>query len=327
MGGAPGLRKDRSKRLVDPDVGEFYSVVVTDYGKSRRTGDEYTRDVEMFGSFVDGRFRETPPFRGPFKRLRSAGASDVRRFVRELMPPTGPSETDQNRLKPGVRRKLAALTAFYQFLKREQLIKENPMDDFPRPKLGRRVPRVLSEDQVAQLLRIPVGEESDFVRLRNRAILELFYASGIRRAELIGLDVSSVDFAKRQMRVIGKGNQARIVFFNETTANALRTYMNVRPRSESPALFLSKRRERISRAQLNLLFRELSRRLQIPVSPHVLRHSFATHLLENGVDTMVIKELLGHKNLSTTQIYMNVSRDHIWRSYIEGHPRDRRKDR
>lgn len=320
-------QKPKSTRLSDPDVAEFFTSIVTDRGKSRRTGDEYARDIELFGAFVDGRVGEEPPFRGPFKGLRRATAAEVRRFVRKLMPPAGAGQTDENKLKPGVRRKLAALTSFYNFLLGEGLVERSPMERFPRPKLGERFPVVLSEDQVTAILKTPVGEESDFIRSRNRAILELFYASGIRRAELIGLDVSSLDFPKRQFRVIGKGNRQRIVFFNETAAVALRAYIDLRPRSDDPALFLSKQRIRISRAQIGLIFRELARKTQIYVSPHILRHSFATHLLENGVDTMVIKELLGHKNLSTTQIYMNVSRDHIWRSYIDGHPRDRRKDR
>jgi site-specific recombinase XerD len=320
-------QKPASTRLCDPDIAEFFTWIVTDRGKARRTGDEYARDVELFGAFLEGRAGETPPFRGPFKHLREVEAGDVRMFVRKLMPPAKLDQTDENKLKPGVRRKLAALTSFYNFLVGEELISRSPMDRFPRPKLGDRYPVVLSEDQVTAVLRVPIGEESDFVRLRNRAILELFYASGIRRAELIGLNVAALDFPKRQFRVIGKGNKQRIVFFNEASAVALQAYLNVRPRTDNPALFLSKRRTRISRAQIGLIFRELARKTQIYVSPHVLRHSFATHLLENGVDTVVIKELLGHKNLATTQIYMNVSRDHIWRSYVEGHPRDRRKDR
>jgi integrase/recombinase XerC len=311
---------------VDPDVAAFFVSLVSDRGRSRRTADEYTRDVELFGSFVDKRFGETPPFRGPFKRLRAANVDDVRAFVRKIVPLAQPDEADQNWRKPGARRKLAALTSFFDFLRRERFVKTSPMVDFPRPKIGERQPEVLSEDQVAALLRAPIGD-SDFIRARNRAILELFYASGIRRAELIGLNVNAVDFSKHQMRVIGKGNRSRIVFFNEAAGAALRAYLELRPRSENPALFLSRNGARISRAQIGLLFRELAAKSNIYVSPHMLRHSFATHLLENGVDTMVIKELLGHRNLSTTQIYMNVSREHLWQSYVTGHPRDRRKDR
>jgi len=307
-------------------VADFFNYIAVDHGKSRRTADEYTRDVEFFGSFVDGRFREKPPFRGPFARLRSATVGDLGAFVREVMPASAPDETNQNKLKPGARRKLASLAAFFEFLKERRRIQESPMDGFPRPKMGERVPQVLSEDQVTKLLRTSIGA-SDLVRARNRAILELFYASGIRRAELIGLNVSSLDFPNHQLRVIGKGSNSRIVFFNETSADALRAYLRLRPRSENSALFLSKDGKRISRAQIGLLFRQLVRKSKIYVSPHMLRHSFATHLLENGVDTMSIKELLGHKNLSTTQIYMNVSKRHLWRSYITGHPRDRQRER
>jgi integrase/recombinase XerC len=322
MSAQPSPKK--STRLADPDVADFFVWIATH--RSRRTADEYARDVALFGAFADGKWSVKPRFRGPFKKLRAATAGDVRRFVQAIMPPTAP-DTDENAMRSGVRRKLAALTVFYAFLVQQKLRPDNPLEDFPRPKLGERLPEVLSEDQVTKLLRTPIGTESDFVRLRNRAILEVLYASGIRRAELIGLNVNAVDFSKHQLRVIGKGNKQRIVFFNNAAAEALRAYLAVRPQSDDPALFLSKQRKRISRAQIGLLFRELAKQAQIYVSPHMLRHSFATHLLENGVDTTVIKELLGHKNLATTQIYTHVSREHIWQSYLDGHPRDRRKDR
>ncbi|MDQ2664157.1 MAG: tyrosine-type recombinase/integrase, partial [Candidatus Eremiobacteraeota bacterium] len=171
--------------------------------------------------------------------------------------------------------------------------------------------------------------KTDFQRLRDRAIMELLYASGIRRAELVGLNLSDIDLDRRVMRVIGKGNKQRTVFLNRAAADAIRTYLGVRPRSTDEALFLSRLNTRLSHRQAWVVFRDFAQLsgLQKHVTPHVMRHSFATHLLENGADIMTIKELLGHENLSTTQIYTNVSLEHMRRSYEEAHPRDRSGER
>ena len=159
--------------------------------------------------------------------------------------------------------------------------------------------------------------------------MELLYASGIRRAELVGLNLSDVDLERRRMRVIGKGNKQRTVFINHAAADAIRNYLGVRPRTSDEALFLSRRKQRLSHRQAWVVFRDFAQLagLTMHVTPHVMRHSFATHLLENGADIMTIKELLGHESLSTTQIYTNVSLEHMRRSYEEAHPRDRTEER
>ncbi|HEX8807278.1 MAG TPA: tyrosine-type recombinase/integrase, partial [Candidatus Aquilonibacter sp.] len=193
----------------------------------------------------------------------------------------------------------------------------------------KRLPQVMTEREVGKLLRTRVAGKSDFMRLRDLAMMELLYASGIRRAELVGLNVSDVDLEKRRMRVLGKGNKQRTVFINQASADAIRRYLAVRPRTPDEALFISKRKTRMSHRQAWVIFRqfvELSG-LTKHVTPHVMRHSFATHLLENGADLMTIKELLGHESLSTTQIYTNVSLEHMRRSYEEAHPRDRSEER
>jgi len=314
-------RLGKAKRLpLDPSIADFFGALVGELNRSVRTAEEYARDIELFGAYLEGRMDADPAYRGPFAKLASASVDDVRAFVRELMGARG-------YVVAAVRRKLSALSTYYEYERSKRRRADSPLERFRMPKPDERLPKVLSQDEVTRLLRHKIGQESDFVLLRNRAILELLYASGIRRDELIGLNLNSIDFPKRRMRVIGKGNKERIVFFNEAASDALQRYLAVRPRTDDPALFVSKRRTRISRAQIGLLFRELTAKAKIYVSPHMLRHSFATHLLENGVDTMVIKELLGHKNLATTQIYTHVSMEHMRQSYNEGHPRDRRRDR
>jgi len=302
----------------DPTIAEFAAYLRLERGQSPRTSEEYARDVELFGAFLEpGHSKDAP-----FLRLPQTTTSDVRRFVMELMGP-------RKYTPVSVRRKIAALRSYFSLQKREGRRVDNPAQDVPPPKAPKRLPHVMSEPEVGKLLRTRVAGKSDEQRLRDIAMMELLYASGIRRAELVGLNLSDVDLDRRLMRVIGKGNKQRTVFINQAAADAIRNYLSVRPRSTDEALFLSKRKARLSHRQAWVVFRQFAQLsgLTKHVTPHVMRHSFATHLLENGADLMTIKELLGHESLSTTQIYTNVSLEHMRRSYEEAHPRDRSEER
>jgi|SRR5579872_6568918 len=302
----------------DPTVAEFAAHLRLERGQSPRTSEEYARDVELFATFLEPQRTDG----APFAKLATATTSDVRRFVMELMGPRTYTATS-------VRRKIAALRSYFALQKREGRRADNPAADVPPPKAAKRLPNVMSESEVATLLRTRVAGRSEFQRLRDVAMMEVLYSSGLRRAELVGLNLSDVDIERRVMRVIGKGNKQRTVFMNIAAADAIARYLSVRPRTPDEALFLSKRKTRISHRQAWVIFRTFAQLsgLTKHVTPHVMRHSFATHLLENGADLMTIKELLGHENLSTTQIYTNVSLEHMRRSYEEAHPRDRTEDR
>lgn len=302
----------------DGSIAEFAAYLRLERGQSPRTAEEYARDVELFGEFLEPGHPKT----APFLKLPLATVSDVRRFVMELMGPRKYGATS-------VRRKIAALRSFFALQKREGRRADNPAADVPPPKAPKRLPQVMSEDEVAKLLRTRVAGKDEMQRLRNAAIMELLYASGIRRAELVGLNLSDVDCDRRLMRVIGKGNKQRTVFINEAAADAILKYLAVRPRTVDEALFLSRRKTRLSHRQAWVIFREFAQLSGLikHVTPHVMRHSFATHLLENGADIVTIKELLGHESLSTTQIYTNVSLEHMRKSYEQAHPRDKTEDR
>ncbi len=302
----------------DPTIAEFSAYVRLERGQSPRTSEEYARDIEAFGEFLEPGHPKT----AAFLKLGGATTSDVRRFVMELMGP-------RRYTAVSVRRKLAALRSYFALQKREGRRSDNPAADVPPPKAAKRLPQVMSEGEVATLLRTRVSGKTDFQRLRDAAIMELLYASGIRRAELVGINLSDVDLDRRIMRVIGKGNKQRTVFMNQAAADAIRAYLGVRPRTPDEALFLSRRKTRLSHRQAWVVFRDFARLsgLTRHVTPHVMRHSFATHLLENGADIMTIKELLGHESLSTTQIYTNVSLEHMRRGYEQAHPRDRTNER
>jgi len=289
----------------------FISWMRLERGRAQRTVLEYRQDLLSCAAFLGGS-----------EALLHAQQSDLRRFVVELMGTRGYTVTS-------VRRKLAALRAFFRFLKLERYRDDDPTVDIPTPKGERRLPRVLSEDEVARLLRSRVAGRSDELRLRDRAMLELLYASGLRRAELVGINLDQLDLERRMGRVIGKGGKERVILFNEAAAEAIQAYLHVRPRSSDPALFLTRRAQRMSLRQAWVIFRAglAASGIEKSASPHTLRHSFATHLLEHGADLMTIKELLGHESLATTQIYTNVSIAHIRRTYDAAHPRDRRTDR
>ncbi len=302
----------------DPLVAEFAAHLRLERGQSPRTAEEYARDIEVFGDFLEpGHLQGTP-----FEKLLSTTPSDIRRFVMELMGPRAYNPTS-------VRRKLAALRSFFALQRREGRRTDNPAADVPPPKAAKRLPHVMSEGEVGTLLRTRIAGRSDEQRLRDTAIMELLYASGIRRAELVGLDLSDVDTERRLLRVTGKGNKQRTVFINLAAAEAIRAYLGVRPRSTDSALFLSRRKKRLSYRQAWAIFQSYAKLsgLTKHVTPHVMRHSFATHLLENGADLVTIKELLGHESLATTQIYTNVSLEHMRRNYEEAHPRDRSEER
>ena len=225
-----------------------------------------------------------------------------------------------------VARKLAALRSLFRTLCEHGRIAHNPVDLMPSPKRGRKLPRVLTAEEVTALLdRIPAATPLD---LRDRAMLELAYACGLRAEELVQLDVGSVDYEGEEVRVEGKGSKTRIVPAGEPALRALARYLErARPALESDrrenALFLSKSGRRLSTSDVRRRLRVWARHAAVQggISPHALRHSFATHLLEGGADLRAIQELLGHASISTTQIYTRVESARLRAAYARSHPR------
>lgn len=227
-------------------------------------------------------------------------------------------------------RKLASLRSFLHFLQRRGDVPENAAERVQMPKVRRPLPHVLLIDEVFALLDTPV-EQPTPLSIRDQAILELFYASGIRVSELVGLDVQDVDLSSGTLRVMGKGRRERQAFFGQTALRALQAYLGVRqahvPVGETPrALFLNHRGGRLTTRGVQYLIKKHCQRTGLPsrTSPHTMRHAFATHLLDNGADLRAIQELLGHQQLATTQQYTHVSTDRMLEVYDKAHPRARR---
>lgn len=232
----------------------------------------------------------------------------------------------QNHTATSVARKLSTLKSFFDYCLRQKWIVLNPARTIQSPKIPKRVPRFLTVDEVFALLAVPKG--ATVLELRDKAILELFYASGLRLSELVGLNVSSLDVEQGLVRVLGKGNKERIIPVGKQAIASLKNYLERREqilhgKEEGGALFLNKSGARLSaRAVERLLEKYLKQTgIQKKVTPHVLRHTFATHLLNAGADMRGIQELLGHASLSTTQRYTHVELDKLMEVYDKTHPK------
>jgi integrase/recombinase XerD len=217
-------------------------------------------------------------------------------------------------------RKMSALRTFYRYLMREEAIAADPTSNLPSGRLLRRLPSVLSVEEVGRLLAQP--DAGTRRGLRDRAMLELLYATGLRVSELVGLGRGDINLDLGVVRCIGKGSKERIVPVGRPAIEAVRAYLDSR-RDAAPPLFMGNKGQPITRVAVWRIVRRYARGagIRAPISPHALRHSFATHMLEGGADLRSIQELLGHVNIVTTQIYTHVSIDHLREVHRAYHPR------
>lgn len=226
-----------------------------------------------------------------------------------------------------INRKLSSLKSFYKFLLKTAVIDENPMAKHKALKTEKNVHSVFSEKEINKA--IETIDSSDFEGVRDRAIIELFYTTGIRRSELINVQLVDIDFYKETVKVTGKRNKERIIPLLPSTIDVLKTYLKVRnkwvQRPEESTLFITKKGVKINQTLvyriINTYFSRVSTKNK--KSPHILRHSFATHLLTNGADLNAIKELLGHSSLASTQVYTQNSIAHLKKVYAQTHPRNK----
>ena len=229
--------------------------------------------------------------------------------------------------RPTIRLHFAALRTFFKFLTQRHGLRDNPLTEVQLPKLEKKLPLFLNAQQIDELLSAPLRVERQsraprWMPARDAAILELFYSSGLRLAELVALDVKDVDIFSESVRVLGKGRKERVVPVGAPALEAIQRYRQA-ARVETGPLFLSKVRRRIAAANVWLAVRRYLPHTSIPVriSPHKLRHSFATHLLDAGADLRSVQSLLGHASLSTTQIYTHVTTERLKKAYDQAHPR------
>ena len=276
----------------------------------------YEDDLRQFSQFLSRHFsdaRFSP---------REVDHVTIRLFLRDLV--------EQEFSRRSVARKLACLKSFFRYLYKNKVIETNPAANVQSPKLDKLLPTVLNEEAVTALMQ--QADTSTPEGLRDQAILEMFYGTGIRLSELINLSWQDVDFADATLKVTGKGSKQRIVPLGRKAKQSLRNYSSsrdsvldegYRDETNGSAVFITKRGKRLSPKSVNVLMnRYIGKVSEIKKkSPHVLRHSFATHLLDRGADLLAVKELLGHESLSTTQIYTHVSVERLKKIYAQAHPK------
>jgi integrase/recombinase XerD len=299
-------------------IERFLDHLAVERGLSPSTVEAYRRDLTRYRAFLLGR---------GVRDGRSADEATVAAFVASLSSST--HHDGRPYRASSVVRSLSCVRTFHRFLMREAGADRDPSAGVVRPRLPRALPRPLAVEDVGRLLAAPAAGEPAGVR--DRAVLETLYGAGLRVSELVGLDVDDVDLEEGSVRVLGKGGKEREVPLGRYAREAIAAYLSrARPvfatsRSRA-ALFLNQRGGRLTRQGCSKILAAQVERAGIRkrVTPHTLRHSFATHLLEGGADVRVVQELLGHASVATTQIYTLVTRDHLREVYFTAHPRARR---
>ncbi len=288
-------------------LNHFIDFLKGEKGVSQHTLRAYSEDIKNFLVFID-------------KDPKKIDHLDIRSFISSLH--------HKKLKKTSISRKLATIRSFYKFLHREGYVKSNPAKLVSSPKIPKNLPRFLAIDDVFALLDKPRGDT--FRATRDKAILELLYSSGLRVSELTSIDTSDLDFKESLVRVKGKGKKERIIPIGSKAMYAIQNYLPERIllKKKTTALFLNNRGGRLTQRSVRRILVHYSRMINLKgdLSPHTLRHTFATHLLHEGADLRSIQELLGHSSLSTTQKYTHVDIAYLTEVYDKAHPLAKKKD-
>ncbi len=299
------------------EIDTFLNYLKVEKGYSENTIAAYRNDLLELARFAEkelGKQNQMPSWAGFNRQAMLA-------YMLHL-------KSDKNYAATTAARKVASAKSFFKFLTREGTIKDNPAKDMSSPSVGKPLPKPITISQVRRLLEQP-AKINTLEAKRDKAMLELLYASGMRISELTALNVGDVDTAGGYVRCFGKGKKERLIPIYEQAARAVKEYTEeVRPkllrgRKSETALFLNPRGKRLTRQGFWQKLKEYARSagLDIKISPHTLRHSFATHMLSGGADLRAVQELLGHANISTTQVYTHLTSEHVRRTYEKSHPR------
>ena len=287
---------------MDSELQKFLNYLKIERHYSPHTLNNYQRDLKFLTNF----------FRG--KEISRAAA---RSYLISL---------EKKYSRRSVARKLSSARSFFRFLLREKVIKSNPFENLVTPKIPKRLPNFLYPEEVNALLEAPDPQSP--LGLRDRALLELLYSTGVRVEELISINLNDLDLEEGEIKILGKGNKERIVLFGSQARKALGVYLrqarpNLLEGKKSRFLFIGQRGPSLSKRQVERIIRTYAQKAGIPkkVTPHTLRHSFATHLLSGGADLRMVQELLGHVSLSTTQVYTHITKERLKQVYNLAHPR------
>lgn len=292
------------------ELNDFFTYMRSEKQFSPRTQESYQRDLQKFSAFCQ---------QHALTQLSNIRPQDIRQNVAALHRSGLGGKSLQ--------RWLSSLRSFFRFAIRRGWIKNNPADAINAPKSPRKLPKTLDTDQTAQFVEISTD---NFIGYRDRALLEIIYSSGLRLAEVTGLNLQDLDLNEGMVTVLGKGNKTRILPVGKQAVLALREWLTQRSlhaAPDEPAIFITRSGKRISHRAVQRRLQQLSvqQGMDNPVHPHMLRHSFASHMLESSSDLRLVQEMLGHANISTTQIYTHLDFQHLAKVYDQAHPRAQRK--
>ena len=285
------------------ETNDYISYLTIERGLSINTIDSYKRDLYDFYKYTK-------------KSYKSVNKEDIIKYITYLNSKVGAKT---------INRHIVSINNYFKFLEKNNEIYENPLNDITGLKTPKKMPRVLSIEEIDKLLNIELNDAYDY---RNKAMLELMYSSGLRVSEILNLTFNNIDFNMNLVRVFGKGSKERIVPMSNIATKYLYEYINLYRNSLTKnkvthLIFVNSRGNKLSRQGFFKILREiaLSQGIKKEISPHTLRHSFATHLLNNGADLRSIQTMLGHENIETTQIYTHVSDNFVKKNYEDAHPR------
>jgi integrase/recombinase XerC len=288
---------------------------------------QYVRHLELERSISPFTVRNyTSDIRGFLDFLRDNGIESLDKVSRSTMRRYLGWLHNEGTARASMSRKLSALRSFYRYLDRENLVTAQPLSTLSAPKLQKRLPVFLTADEIPRLVEAPDAATPQ--GLRDRAILELLYAAGLRVSEIVALDLKDIDLDSREVRVWGKGAKERVALMGVPAAKALKLYLDharikLQGKSDTQAVFLNRFGDRVVQRRIQRLVKTYARQagIEMRVFPHIMRHTFATHMLDGGADLRVVQDLLGHAQLSATQVYTHVTQSQIRRRYLAAHPR------
>lgn len=289
---------DETKKKID----EFCKYLLIDKKYSNNTISSYHNDLMKYHEFTKN------------KNLKDITKTDIKEYISDLKK--------QNLSDKSISRNISSIRAFYKFLLIEKYITKNPILGISLPKVKKTLPDTLSIDEVNKLLDINLNNHFDY---RDKAILELMYATGVRASEVVNLKIGDIDLDMALLRTLGKGNKERIIPLGDYACNILKEYINhyriyLIKKENNDYLFLNNHGNNLTRQGLFKIIKKIGDSKNLSFSPHTLRHSFASHLLQNGADLISIQQLLGHSDVSTTQIYTHISNEQLKKNYQDFHP-------
>ena len=294
--------------LID-SIESFMLTLEKERNFSLHTIKAYKNDLNRFNYFLDNTLSR--------KKLAKINRNDIRKFLAE--------EYDNGYSSKTVARRLATIKSYFKYLVKTELIQENISIHINSPKVPKKLPNFVDKNLIDTLMKTPSLDTH--IGIRDRAVLELFYSTGMRLSELVNMNIGDFEINKKLIRVIGKGNKERMIPYGRTAESAIKNYLKIRKLSLKPAfankpLFVNSSEKRISKRTIQ---RRMNNYIKLVadgkrIGPHLLRHTFATHLLDNGADIRAVKDLLGHSSLSSTQIYTHVSIEKLKKDYTQAHP-------